>query len=317
MTKPESSTAAIIVAAFNAEATIAKAVKSALDDPGVSEICVVDDASSDATLDAARACDRGDGRLQVLRLTTNSGPSAARNAAIEATRSPWIGVLDADDYLLAGRTQALMALAGSADFIADALLRTSATEPPPAIPAPPQVAREQSFESFVLGNLTPRRGELQLGFLKPLMRRSFLDRHTLRYRADMRLGEDYELYVRALALGARFLLTDAAGYVSIVRPGSLSDRHGEDDLRRMRDCDKDLAAIRPLTASEQRALDRHTANVDCRLQWRLLINAVKARDWRASAQTFHSPQSALYLTAKLAVQAWRRASAGLFRERHP
>ncbi|NIR58966.1 MAG: hypothetical protein GWO02_05315, partial [Gammaproteobacteria bacterium] len=60
----------------------------------------------------------------------------------------------------------------------------------------------------------------------------------------------------------------------------MSRKHSEDDLRRLRDCDDALARIRPLSPSERRALARHASSVDCRLQWRLLINAVKARDLR-------------------------------------
>jgi succinoglycan biosynthesis protein ExoU len=303
--------AAIVIAAYNAEATIARAIRSALAEPEVAEVCVVDDASSDATAEIVRACDPGDGRLIMLRQSVNAGPSAARNAAIEATRAPWIGVLDADDYLLAGRTRALLAHAGEADLIADALVRVpdGGDAAPPAPTALLGAPETLTLENFVLGNLSPRKGALEHGYLKPLMRRAFLDAHRLRYRAEMRLGEDYELYARALAHDARFLTVGPAGYVSVARAGSLSAAHTEEDLQRLRDCDRELAAIRPLAPGEQRALRRRTASVDCRLQWRLMINAVKARDVRAALKTFRSPATAVYLAARLAEQAWLRGGA--------
>jgi succinoglycan biosynthesis protein ExoU len=310
MAVTEAHRAAIVIAAFNAEATIARAIRSALAEIEVAEVCVVDDASSDATLAAARACDPGDGRLQVIARAENGGPSSARNMAIEATRSPWIGVLDADDFLLAGRTRTLLEQAHDADLIADALIRVASPAAAPAadtIERPAPVLETLSLERFVLGNLTPRKGALELGFLKPLMRRSFLDAHGLRYRPELRLGEDYELYARALALGGRLQLTGPTGYVSVARDGSLSAKHGVDDLRRLRDCDLGLAGLRPLAPGERRALRRHTESVDCRLQWRLMIDAVKARDVGAALKTFRSPATAVYLTARLAEQAVLRS----------
>jgi succinoglycan biosynthesis protein ExoU len=308
MTEPQAPRAAIIIAAYNAQDTIGRAIRSALAQPETAEVCVVDDASADATADAARACADEDGRVKVIRQEANAGPAAARNAAIDATSAPWIGVLDADDYLMEGRLGALLAHADRADMIADVLLRDRAGGPAPAAAwALGETAAEVDLEAFVSGNLTMANRSLELGFLKPLMRRSFLDRHDLRYRADMRLGEDYELYARALALDARFLITPPAGYVSVERAGSLSKSHSPEDLRRLRDCDDALMRLRQLSPAERRALRRRAESVDCRLQWRLLIDAVKARDLRASVRTFRSPATALYLAARLSEQVWLRS----------
>jgi succinoglycan biosynthesis protein ExoU len=313
MTQPHALKATIVIAAYNAATTIGRAVRSALAEPEVAEVCVVDDASTDDTVAVARRCDLGDGRLMVLAQPANAGPSAARNVAIDATRSPWIGVLDADDYLLPGRTAALLAQAADVDFVADPLIRVQDGAPAPtiaqAIPQATPTPAILDFESFVLGNLTPARNGLEYGYLKPLMSRSFLDAHAIRYRPGMRLGEDYEIYARALAHGARFRLVPPAGYISVEREGSLSRTHSERDLRELRDSDLALETVRPLSTGELQALRRHASSVDCRLQWRLLINAVKARDVGASIRTFRSPPVALYLATRLGEQAWLRGRA--------
>jgi len=303
---------AIIIAAYNAESTLARAVASAAAQPETAEICIVDDQSTDATARVAQACAAEDKRVIVLSQNENQGPSAARNAAIAATRAPWIAILDADDYLLPGRLSRMFAAGGDADFIADALIRAPfpADPPPPAPPAPSaQDARLLDFESFVLGNLGKAGHGRDLGFIKPLIQRSFIVRHDIQYQPQMRLGEDYEFYARSLALGARFLLAPATGYVSVDREGSLSNRHTIADLAALRDCDAGLAALRPLTPAEARALRAHADNVDCRLQWRMLIEAVKARDLGASFKAFRSPTVALYLAARLVEQAWQRGTA--------
>lgn len=303
---------AVLIAAYNAERTIARAVASALAQPEVTEVCVVDDLSKDGTVAAALACDDGAGRLKVIRQTVNQGPAAARNRGIDETRAPLIAVLDADDYLLAGRTQGLLAHRHDAELICDDLLRVfegaEDARPQPAWDI--AAAVPISFETFVERNV-PRGGAArqELGFLKPLIRRSFLDAHGLRYRDDLRLGEDFDLYARALALGARMLLTPAAGYVAVMSAGSLSGRHSEHDLVRLRDASARLGEIRRMSGSERRALRRHAANLDCKVAWLRLIEAVKARDLRGVAAPFLRPGPVpAYLVARLAEQVVERTA---------
>jgi succinoglycan biosynthesis protein ExoU len=105
------------------------------------------------------------------------------------------------------------------------------------------------------------------------------------------------------------LIGGEAGYVSVERPGSLSKAHSPEDLRRLRDCDAGLAALPGLSNRDRRALRRHWTSVDCRLQWRLLIDAVKARDVKTGLGAFHTPEAALYLAARLGEQAWLRGQA--------
>ncbi len=313
MTEQSAPSVTILIAAYNAEATLSRAIASALAQPEIMQVIVIDDASSDASAAIAEAAAQSDARVLALKQAVNAGPAAARNKGLAAASGDWIGVLDADDYLQQGRVARLLAHAENADFIADVLLRVTDGDATPASAAwSAEAAQSIDFIGFVESNLGLAGRPLDLGFVKPLMRRSFLEAHNLAYR-DMRLGEDYELYARALALGARFLLTPAAGYVSVEREGSLSKKHSEHDLRQLRDCDDALARVRPLTPAEHRALRRHRASVDNRLQWRLLINAVKARDPIAAVKTFHTPAAALYLACRLAEQAWLRSAKRLAR----
>lgn len=123
MPSPQTATA-IVIAAYNAEATLERAVTSALAQPEAAEICIVDDASTDGTAPLARALAARDARVSVHVLTLNGGPSVARNLAIASTSSPWLTILDADDYMADGRLAALHTLSGDADFVADRLVRT-------------------------------------------------------------------------------------------------------------------------------------------------------------------------------------------------
>jgi succinoglycan biosynthesis protein ExoU len=279
----------VIIAAKNGAPTIAVAIASALREPEVAEIIVVDDASTDDTAAVAHAADDGSGRLKVIRLDVNRGPSFARNVAIAASKSPFISILDADDFFLEGRFRQLFAVAHW-DFAADniMLVGDDATADLTKIVAP-RFAAEPEFldvERFVEGNISRRgvqRGEL--GFLKPVISRAFLDEHRLRYDEDLRLGEDYELYARALAQGARFKVIRTCGYGAIVRADSLSGRHGTQDLKRLADADLRLLQIETLPPGARSVLRRHERQVRDKFRHRNFLD-VKAQRGLASAAAY-------------------------------
>lgn len=86
----------VIIPAFNAAATLSRAIDSVLAQQGVSaEILVIDDASSDET--AAVAARYGNS-LRYLRQPRNQGVAAARNRGAAEACGEWLAFLDADDY---------------------------------------------------------------------------------------------------------------------------------------------------------------------------------------------------------------------------
>ena len=64
------------------------------------EQILVDDGSTDNSVAIIEAAARCDARFRLLRTPHNSGPSAARNLALEAARGRFIAFLDADDLWL-------------------------------------------------------------------------------------------------------------------------------------------------------------------------------------------------------------------------
>ncbi len=83
--------------AYNADATIAAAVASALAQSlGDVEVIVADDASSSPAA-AALTEFSDDARLRIVRRPRNGGVSAARNSALAVARAPLVAQLDADD----------------------------------------------------------------------------------------------------------------------------------------------------------------------------------------------------------------------------
>ena len=84
----------VVIPAFNAAATLARAIESVRAQTWPAhEIIVVDDGSTDATAELARRFDA----VHLIR-QPNSGVSAARNAGAAAATGDWLAFLDADDW---------------------------------------------------------------------------------------------------------------------------------------------------------------------------------------------------------------------------
>jgi succinoglycan biosynthesis protein ExoU len=253
----------------------------------VGDVVVIDDGSTDDTAAVARTADDGSDRLQVLHLPRNLGPSAARNRGIRASSAPFVTVLDADDYWLPGRLQALLAEMKDHDFVADDLLRVvegREDEPPTTLTGGEMpLPIELTLTQFAVANVSRKgRDRQELGFLKPLMRRAFLQEHHLAYDESLRLGEDYVLYAQALARGARFRLIPACGYVAVERAASISGSHGVEELAPYAKASRLLLDEPGLSPKERAALAAHARQVRSKLHFQRVL-AVRRRSGMAPA----------------------------------
>lgn len=86
-----------VCAAYNARATVVRAVESCLAQTyPPHEMIVVDDGSMDGTADLVE--ETFGERVRLIRLPKNSGPSAARNRGMDAATGNFIALQDADDW---------------------------------------------------------------------------------------------------------------------------------------------------------------------------------------------------------------------------
>lgn len=313
MQSPRSSTSiAVIIAAKNAAKTVRVALRSALDQAEVTEVILVDDASTDATASVARDAADGDTRLHIVTLPVNLGPAAARNRALEFTNADLVCILDADDYMLPGRMTAMLANFSGCDILADDLLFRLSNETKiwerGILDCKPGETRMLSLEEFVRRNMPePKRPRGEMGFLKPLMSRAFLKRAGLRYREGLRLGEDYALYAEALRLGARFKLMDAAGYVSVERDDSLSSTHTEHDLFALQEFDRDFLK-NDLSRPERSAVLDHYWDTRGRLALRRLLAAKsEGRYLDAFGVFMEAWNTSTYIVSEISRAYWLRA----------
>jgi glycosyltransferase involved in cell wall biosynthesis len=95
----------ILMPVYNAAEFVRQAVESALTQPETGEVILVEDASTDASLEACRALEAQYPAVHLFRHPDgrNHGEAASRNLAIARSTCDYIACLDADDYYLPDR----------------------------------------------------------------------------------------------------------------------------------------------------------------------------------------------------------------------
>ncbi len=283
----------VVIPAFNAASTIERAIASArLQTEESLEIIVVDDASSDQTLEIVADAAKSDTRIRLLRQPVNAGPGAARNRGIAAAKGDWIALLDADDSYFPERLAKLLDLADrtGADMVADNILLCNADGQtagvamiPPALLSQPT---EMTTAEFIARNVgSPRTPRISYGFLKPLLKAGFLREKRIAYDERNRFAEDFMLYVRCLTNGARWWLLPETMYCYVVTPGSLTEQQSSHDLMRVRQMESELLADPKIGQDPAlvKAIQSHKKVVDRCYYYRAFTDAIKSHDLRCAA----------------------------------
>lgn len=293
--------ASVLIAAHNAAAFLDGAVSSALAQTCREiEVIAVDDGSSDGTYDALAAWAKRDGRVSVLRHAASQGAAAARNTAIAHARGRWLAVLDADDGFLPERIERLVPLADktASDLLADNLIERDfdtgerlGTVLPPAEMALADGEQPLSLADMLRRDRVDLPGRAKIGYLKPIVRRAFLERSGVRYRPDLRVGEDLLFYFECVLAGGRFRLApDEALYLYAVREGSASTANPRGALhlsaatRRMRELARGRggAEVETLLRERQRATDSDC--FDLAVEARSVGDALRYARWADPAR---------------------------------
>ena len=92
----QSRTVGVVIPAFNEAEHLQPVINTVLSTEWVQEIILVDDGSSDATLEIAQRLAGRDSRLEVIHLSRNQGKAAAMLAGVQAIHSDLVIFLDAD-----------------------------------------------------------------------------------------------------------------------------------------------------------------------------------------------------------------------------
>jgi succinoglycan biosynthesis protein ExoO len=202
-------TVSVVIPVYNGAATLERAVRSAMAQSlRHIEILIADDASTDTSAATAQALADEDPRIQYIRLPKHGGKSRAMNAMIERARGEWVAVLDADDQFEPHRLLDLISAAEAcgSDLVSDNLAYFDAGAGRvlptgfPLFTAPTILATQDVLDrhnAFV---------DLDCGLPKPVIRRSFIEAHDLRYCEHSRLAEDFYYLLNFFVAGGHCCL---------------------------------------------------------------------------------------------------------------
>ena len=116
----------VVIPAYNRAKTINYCLDSVLRQTlGPLEVLVVDDCSTDGTVDIVRAYK--DSRVRCIVLEKNSGAQAARNRGIREARGEWIAFQDSDDEWLPEKLEKQIAYLAEVNFNPMVVVHTDGT----------------------------------------------------------------------------------------------------------------------------------------------------------------------------------------------
>ncbi len=204
----------IVIPCFNAEPYLAETLESVLRQRyGDFEVLIVDDASTDRTVQIAQSYAKRDKRISVITFEKRSGgPSVPRNRGILESRGGYVALLDADDIWNPDK------LLNDADFLnthsADILFSGA------------YYFRERT--DHILRVHPPRRIGWTFQFrnaipiLTACIKRDLFTKHNLYFSTDPILHEDYHLFLNAYLKGAKIVCRP--GIDSYYRMQAISSR---------------------------------------------------------------------------------------------
>lgn len=215
----QASRVSTVIAAYNAERFIERAIRSALAQtrpPG--EILVVDDGSTDGTRERV---DAFAGPVRCIA-APHGGASAARNRGIEAASGEWIAFLDADDEWLAPHLELALErferqpdLAWSCAAYARGPVGGNTEE---RRPDETRLREGSWFDSYCA---IARDWTVSMASL--VVRRSVFD-EVGRFAADLVTGEDLDLWFRIALQHPRIGYVPEVTSLYWTTPGSLTSR---------------------------------------------------------------------------------------------
>jgi succinoglycan biosynthesis protein ExoO len=253
----------VIMPTYNSMRTVDRAIDSVLAQTHASvQLLVVDDASTDSTVHRIEERRRGhEEKIVLVCCRENGGPAAARNRGVAMCDGEWIAVLDSDDAWRDNRLELLLEKArrASADAVCDNLLGFD-----DHLGKETELLFSQlpAWLDIVAAVAATYAGKYNLGYLKPVVRRSFVEQHHIRYDEDLRTGEDLLYLLNLLVHGGRVMGIDTPLYIYTTPVGGTSLKLSQSTQTAPRDADmaRSLARLRSdgyasLTEQERQAID--------------------------------------------------------------
>jgi len=264
----DSPSVSVIIPVYNAQATLERAVRSAIAagrDFDL-EVLVIDDRSEDRSREIAGHLERELDPVRVLSNHRSKGAAGARNEGLEAARGEYIAFLDADDVWLPSHLATLVRLLRENPSMDLALANAEVRNGPDDTPL---------GEWFAERRWTPRPGEnaglrdLVEDPIELLLRDSFVHLQNLvvrrcvgqelRFNERLRVSDDRDFAIHALDNRHEMLVVNVITSIYYRWPGSLTSTTVEATLGT-------LESRRVLYTEYMQSLPGHRALVRCQLR---------------------------------------------------
>lgn len=272
----------VLMANYCGAAYLARALRSVLSQTHQNiELLLADDASTDESVAIARAIAATDSRLRLLPSDRNLGPAGSRNRALASAQGDWVAIVDSDDLLHPQRFARLLAAAEKrgADMIADDMVFFGDSPGSGGKTLLQPLALRAACDVDMLQMLRASGEDPRIpafGYLKPMIRRQSLQDRF--YDPSLRVGEDYDLYLRLMLDGARFTILPDPMYLYRRHGASISHRLSVPKVQAMLDAHNRLRLPASATPDTLRALKARGAGLERLLDFERLVAALKARN---------------------------------------
>lgn len=213
--------ASCVIPAWNASNTIARALNSVLATPGIGEVIVVDDGSTDDTAAKVKEIIKNSPIPMQLIRQDNAGAAAARNTGMQAVNLDWITFLDADDEMLPATISSKAAHlemcpnTETIDAVHGSFMRGDTGD------TGQFAVTHDRVNPNGIGRAGASQGGFPGGVVSYVFRTNALQA-TGGFRTELTVFEDFELILRFIVRGARVVGCTAPGFRRHYTEGSLS-----------------------------------------------------------------------------------------------
>lgn len=196
----------IIIPVYNVEKYLDECLNSVLNQTFQNiEVLLIDDGSTDTSLDICREWGRRDSRIVICH-QENSGVSSARNKGIDIAKGDYILFVDADDYVDETYVQSLYEKLDLADVVICGYSRVAECQRPILLDEEGFLKREDLFFHTVCTNI------VHGSSWNKIFRQKILRENHIRFRENIAVGEDLVFVVEYLQYCSSYYYVNRALY---------------------------------------------------------------------------------------------------------
>ena len=195
----------IIIPTYNVEKYIEQAIDSILNQTYSNlEILVIDDCSTDNTVQMVKSKYSKNQKIRLYEKSQNLGPANSRNIGIKQAKGKYIALLDGDDYYIQDKIEKqVRVLERNQDLaLCSTFLKC--------------IGLKNNVIKFKINHSDIKDQQLlgcPIAHAAVMFRATFLKENNLFYNENLRFSEDYELFIRMIEKGGKFLTIPEALYM--------------------------------------------------------------------------------------------------------